>query len=86
VGRMLSVTCTNRRLALCSMLGRTWRVVPFSDIRAVKPVHGPWPYRDVVVIEYQFNGRREVFLIWNKAAKGKDLASALTASGADIGL
>jgi len=75
--RMLTVRLTDRCLALGSVLGSTWRIIPLPYIRCVSEPRDSRVNRNTVLIEYELEGRSEAFLIWNKRTRGKDFAEVL---------
>ena len=80
VDGMLRVKLTGKRLVVGTTLGYTWRDLPLSSIIRVEETIGNWLYRRVLVIEYEFDGRREAIVIWNKSLKGQTLTKALRAA------
>jgi hypothetical protein len=86
----LKVVLTNTRLWVGTILGRTWRIIPLPTITRVAEIHGNYPYRAVLVIEYLYRGRNEAVLLWNKSAKGREFTKAIETArsgraGADPG-
>ena len=80
VDGMLRVKLTDKRFVVGTVLGYTWRDLPLSSIIRVEETSGNWLYRRVLVVEYEFDGRREAIVIRNKSAKGRALSNALLAS------
>ncbi|MCL5256865.1 MAG: hypothetical protein M1319_03595 [Chloroflexi bacterium] len=78
---LLKIQVTDRRLVFgFSVLGRTWRVIPLSSVRSISELHGKWPYRDALVVEYDFAGRREALVLSSKPHKCTAMATTLRAA------
>ncbi len=77
---MLTICLTDRRLAARSISGYTWRVIPFSDIRQVENTyHAPFmSVRSVLVVEYEFKGRREAIVLPDNSIETHKLANLLS--------
>lgn len=74
---LLRVRLTNRRLVFGLLVGRTWRVLELSAIRDVRSIKGHWPYKDALLIEYEFENGIEKMLFWTGSARGIRLRVAL---------
>ena len=74
---LLRVRLTNRRLVFGLLVGHTWRVLDLSAIREVRSVRGRWPYKDAVLVEYEFGNRIEKILFWTGSGRGNRLKAAL---------
>lgn len=76
VNKLLKVKLTNKRFIFGLILGRIWRVVDLSMIQDITVVRGKFPYRNVLVVKYQFGDKAEELLFWITSRKGKRLKIA----------
>ena len=74
---LLRVRLTNRSLVFGLLVGRTWRVLDLSAIREVRSIKGRWPYKDALLVEYEFSNRLEKILFWTGSDRGNRLKAAL---------
>lgn len=74
------IRLTDRRLAFGILPSRTWRSVPLADIVGVREVHGRWPYRNVSLVEYLFDGRREAIVLSNRFRRSREFTHRLAAA------
>jgi len=79
---LLKVLLTDRRLVVGTLLGRTWRIIPLSCVRKIVDVHGSYPYRQAVLIEYDFEDQSEAILILNKSRRGQAFTDAVRSATA----
>jgi hypothetical protein len=74
---LLWICLTDKRLAFGIMPSRTWRSVPLADIVGVREVHGRWPYRNVSLVEYLFEGRTEAIVLSNRSRRSREFTRRL---------
>lgn len=73
---LLKVLLTNRRLVVGTLIGRTWRIIPLTSIRKIVDVHGSYPYRQALLLEYDFEDQREAIVIFNGSRRGQAFRDA----------
>jgi hypothetical protein len=78
----IRVRLTDRRLTIGSAVGYTWRIIPLLSIIRISDVYrGKWSFpRELTVIEYEFQSRREIIAMPRNSKKARGFDVALRAA------
>ena len=75
--RTVEGSTDEQRLVFGLLVGRTWRVLELYAIREARWINGRWPYKDALLIEYEFDNRIEGMSVLDRLRPWKGLKVAL---------